>query len=378
MWCEYIFFCLGASTHFHSFRPFVQGSGSHNDKPHPPVRTSSQDGDRFGLAGNCRAVELGQDRVSCDVPYNTQHKCRHSVGFCQEIMAYSPFPEGHVNFEGHFRVILFRQGQHVQPETWQARSKFSLETFRAQHEMKTLAEKKVRIASQKPLETEMEAMKPKAFSSGGWIWIPVAGATYRHCTDIAIPRIFERLKASQTIKDIVLCLMMLYDVWCRATPYQLNQLIVYPSHNFGFGNLRSDSIRTPWTQAPSQWPRPLGSRPHGASDVDGGPGAHRGGARAARADALRRRRRAARAAPDLRRAAAVGAARCGGALRPAETWVDLGTFFWHGGRWWKMGIWYMMIYDIMNIYMMEIDGIWMMHRYGREDGVKMSGMGMMA
>ena len=49
----------------------------------------------------------------------------HSVGFCQEIMAYSPFPEGHVNFEGHFRVILFRQGQHVQPETWQARSKFS-------------------------------------------------------------------------------------------------------------------------------------------------------------------------------------------------------------------------------------------------------------
>lgn len=93
----------------------------------------------------------------------------HSVGFCQEIMAYSQFPEGHVNFEGHFRVILFRQGQHVQPETWQARSKFSLETFRAQHEMKTLAEKKVRIASQKPLETEMEPMKPKAFSSGGWI-----------------------------------------------------------------------------------------------------------------------------------------------------------------------------------------------------------------
>jgi hypothetical protein len=38
----------------------------------------------------------------------------------------------------------------------------------------------------------------------------------------------------------------------------------------------------------------------------------------------------------------------------------------------------MMIYDIMNIYMMEIDGIWMMHRYGREDGVKLSGMGMMA
>lgn len=109
-----------------------------------PGTPCCEDGDRFGLAGNCRAVELGQ-----------------------EIMAYSPFPEGHVNFEGHFRVILFRQGQHVQPETWQARSKFSLETFRAQHEMKTLAEKKVRIASQKPLETEMEAMKPKAFSSGG-------------------------------------------------------------------------------------------------------------------------------------------------------------------------------------------------------------------
>lgn len=92
----------------------------------------------------------------------------HSVGFCQEIMAYSPFPEGHVNFEGHFRVILFRQAEHVQPER-QARSKFSLETFRAQHPMKPLAEKKVRIASQQPLETEMEPMKPKAFSSGGWI-----------------------------------------------------------------------------------------------------------------------------------------------------------------------------------------------------------------
>lgn len=66
----YFILFVGASTHS---VPFVQGSGSHNDKPHPPVRTSSQDGDRFGLAGNCRAVELGQDRVSCDVPYNTQH-----------------------------------------------------------------------------------------------------------------------------------------------------------------------------------------------------------------------------------------------------------------------------------------------------------------
>eukprot|EP00435_Cladocopium_sp_Y103_P000635 s3247_g1.t1 len=86
-----------------------------------------------------------------------------------EIMAYSPFPEGHVNFEGHFRVILFKQGQHVQPEKWQARSKFSLESFRAQYEMKTLVEKKVRIDSQKASEPEMEMkpMKPKAFSSGG-------------------------------------------------------------------------------------------------------------------------------------------------------------------------------------------------------------------
>ena len=270
--------------------------------------------------------------LCCDVPLPSicAKNIPQSVGFCQEIMAYSPFPEGHdshVNLEGHFRVILFKQGhqghrgQHLQP-TW-PRSKFSLENFRAQHEMKTLAEKKVRIAPQKPSEIAIEPMKPKAFSSGGWIW---QGQGLHIDIAPTYPRIFARLKASQTIKDMVPRFM--------PTPYELMPILRFFGKIFVTWKSIEIAIRLSPCHPPRPRPRAPGSRPHGASDVDGGLGAHRVGARAARADALRRRR-AARAAPGLRRAAALGAAHCGGALRPAETWLR--CFFWCcivGG--WKM------------------------------------------
>lgn len=51
---------------------------------------------RFGLAGNCRAVELGK-----------------------EIMAYAPFAEHDLEtFQGDFRVVLLKHLVPLQPEAW--------------------------------------------------------------------------------------------------------------------------------------------------------------------------------------------------------------------------------------------------------------------
>eukprot|EP00434_Breviolum_minutum_P014270 symbB.v1.2.012580.t1/scaffold851.1/size159786/6 len=109
-----------------------------------PTANTCEDDGRFGLAGNCWAVELGK-----------------------EIMAYAPFAE-HLDletFEGDFRVVLLKQLVPLQPEV-RLRSGFCLETFRAEHSLKIFAEKKVRVTLQQEVEIETE-QKSKAFSSGG-------------------------------------------------------------------------------------------------------------------------------------------------------------------------------------------------------------------